>query len=174
MRLTEFAVPRPSADLILKLAKFRPQMIESAAPFLKDTVPELCANLPLESLKLAIETVFCAPPPPPITDPHKKAIEKDFGRYGAVWKGDVLHCIPCNCKINGTTAWWRGMKSQLPQLATPAIRTLSIPHTTANVERCNSYYKFTRTDKQHSLKDAHHLGHLTFVMNGVVPPPVAI
>ena len=30
------------------------------------------------------------------------------------------------------------------------------------------------TDKQHSLKDAHHLGRLSFVMNGVVPPPVAI
>ena len=71
-------------------------------------------------------------------------------------------------------AWWRGMKSQLPQLATLAIRTLSIPHTAADVERCNSYYKLTRTDKQHSLKDAHHLGRLSFVMNGVVLPPVAV
>ena len=60
---------------------------------------EMCADLPFQSLKLAIETVFCAPP---ITDPHKKALEKDFGRYGVVWKGDVLHCTPCNCKINET------------------------------------------------------------------------
>ena len=71
MWLTEFAVPGPSANLILNLAKFRPQMIDSAAAFFKDAVPELCANLPLQSLKLAIETVFCAPPPP-IADPHKR------------------------------------------------------------------------------------------------------
>ena len=44
-------------------------------------------------------------------------------------------------------------------------RTLSIPHTAADVERCNSFYKLTRTDKQHCLKDAHHFGRLSFVMN---------
>ena len=66
------------------------------------------------------------------------------------------------------------MKSQLPQLATLAIHTLSIPHTAADVVRCNSYYKLTHTDKQHSLNDAHYFGRLSFVMNVVVPPPVAI
>ena len=53
-------------------------------------------------------------------------------------------------------------------------RTLSIPHTATDVERCNSFYKLTRTDKQHSLKDAHHLGRLSFVMNGVVPLPMGV
>ena len=53
-------------------------------------------------------------------------------------------------------------------------RTLSIPHTAADVERCNTFYKLTRTDKQHSLKDAHHLGRLSFVMNGVVPLPMGV
>ena len=53
-------------------------------------------------------------------------------------------------------------------------RTLSIAHTAADVQRCNSFYQLTRTDKQHSLKDAHHLGRLSFVMKGVVPPPMGV
>ena len=63
---------------------------------MKDIVP---APVPLESLKLAIETVFCAPP---ITNPYKKSIDKEFGCHATVWKGDSLH-FPCNAKINGST-----------------------------------------------------------------------
>ena len=58
---------RPAAQLVAKLAKFRVELIANGAQFMKDTVPALCADIPLESLKLAIETVFCAPP---ITDPY--------------------------------------------------------------------------------------------------------
>ena len=47
-------------------------------------------------------------------------------------------------------------------------------HTADDVERCNSYYDLTSADKQHALKHAHHLGCLSFLMNGVVPPPVAV
>ena len=83
----------------------------------------------------------------------------------------TLPAVPAQLDL---MAWWRGMKSQLPQMATLAIRTLSIPHTAADVERCNSFYKLTRTDKQHSLGDAHHLGRLSFVMNGIVPPPMGV
>ena len=90
---------RPAAQLVAKLAKFRVELIANGAPFMKDTVPALCADIPLESLKLAIETVFCAPP---ITDPYKRTIDKEFGCHGTLWKGDSLHCIPCNAKINGT------------------------------------------------------------------------
>ena len=72
----------------------------NGAQFMKDTVPALCTDIPLESFKLAIETVLCAPP---ITDPYKKGIDKEFGYHGIVWKGDNLHCIPCNAKINGST-----------------------------------------------------------------------
>ena len=91
---------RPAAQLVAKLAKFRVELIANGAQFMKDTVPALCADIPLESLKLAIETVFCAPP---ITDPYERAIDKEFGCHGTVWKGDSLHCIPCNAKINGST-----------------------------------------------------------------------
>ena len=83
----------------------------------------------------------------------------------------TLPAVPAQLDV---MAWWRGMKSQLPQMATLAIRTLSIPHTAADVERCSSFYKLTRTDKQHSLGDAHHLGRLSFVMNGIVPPPMGV
>ena len=57
----------------------------------------------------------------------------------------TLPAVPAQLDL---MAWWRGMKSQLPQMATLAIRTLSIPHTATDVERCNSFYKLTRTDKQ--------------------------
>ena len=83
----------------------------------------------------------------------------------------TLPAVPAQLDV---MAWWRGMKSQPPQMATLAIRTLSIPHTAADVERCSSFYKLTRTDKQHSLGDAHHLGRLSFVMNGIVPPPMGV
>ena len=83
----------------------------------------------------------------------------------------TLPAVPAQLDL---MAWWRGMKSQLPQMATLAICTLSIPHTAADVERCNSFYKLTRTDKQHSLGDAHHLGRLSFAMNGIVPPPMGV
>ena len=69
--------------------------------------------------------------------------------------------------------WWKGMQGRLPQLARLAIRTLSFPHSAAEVERCNNHYKMTRSEKQHSLKEHHHLGHLSLVMNGVVPPVAA-
>ena len=98
--LSDFVVQRPAAQLVAKLAKFRVEPIATGAQFMKDTVPAMCADILLESLKLAIETVFCAPP---ITDPYEKGIDKEFGCQGTVWKGDSLHCIPCNAKINGTT-----------------------------------------------------------------------
>ena len=66
------------------------------------------------------------------------------------------------------------MKIQLPQPATLAIRTLSIPHTAADVERCNSYYKLARSDKQHKLNERHNLGRLSFIVNGIVPPILAV
>ena len=83
----------------------------------------------------------------------------------------TLPAVPAQLDV---MAWWRGMKSHLPEMATLAIRTLSIPHTAADVERCGSFYKLTRTDKQHSLGDAHHLRRLSFVMNGIVPPPMGV
>ena len=47
--------------------------------------------------------------------------------------------------------WWKGVQGQLLKLAWIAIRTLSIPHSAAGVERCNSYYKLTRSEnKTHS------------------------
>ena len=91
---------------------------------------------------------------------------------GAEW--DLYWGLPAVPAQLDLMAWWRGMKSQLPQLAALVIRTLSILHTATDVERCNGYYTLARTDKQHSLNDAHHLGRLRFVMNGVVPPPAAV
>ena len=64
---------------------------------------------------------------------------------GAKW--DLYWGVPAVPAQLNLMAWWRGMKSQLSQLATLAIHTLSMPHTAADVERCNSYYKLTRTDK---------------------------
>ena len=75
--LSDFVVQRLAAQLVAKLAKFRVELIANGAQFMKDTLPALCADIPLESLKLAIETVFSAPP---ITDPYKKGIGKEASR----------------------------------------------------------------------------------------------
>ena len=98
--MSHFVVQRRAAQLVAKLAKFRVELIANGAEYMKDTVPALCADIPLESLKLAIEAVFCAPP---ITDRYKKGIDKEFSCHGTVWRGDSLHCIPCNATINGST-----------------------------------------------------------------------
>ena len=71
---------------------------------------------------------------------------------------------------------WKGMKIQLPRLATLVICTLSIPHAAADVECCNSYYNLARSDKQHKQNEKHHLGRLidNFIMNGIVGPILAV
>ena len=57
----------------------------------------LCAEIPLESLKLVIEIVLCAPP---ITDPYKKGIDKEFrlSRYCLEGLQPPLHPLQCKDK----------------------------------------------------------------------------
>ena len=86
--LSDFVVQRPAAQLVAKLAKFRVELIANGAQFMKDTVPALCADIPLESLKLAIETVLCAPP---ITDPGNE------GLSGAVVEAQFPKGVLCLC-----------------------------------------------------------------------------
>ena len=66
--------------------------------------------------------------------------------------------------------WWRSVESQLPTLAYVALRTLPIPHTGCDVERSFSYYWLSRNKLQGRLKPEHHIGRLSFVMNGIIPP----
>ena len=91
-----------------------------------------------------------------------------MGNYVELWfnHGRLLGIMGQFCFIHGEL--WVNLKNY------GELWGISIPHTAADVERCNSFYKLTRTDKQHSLKDAHHLGRLSFVMNGVVPPPMGV
>ena len=98
-----------------------------------------------------------------------------MGNYGELWfnHGQFLGIMGQFCFIHGEL--WGNLKNYGELWGIMGnYRTLSIPHTAADVERCNSFYKLNRTDKQHSLKDAHHLGRLSFVMNSVVPPPMGI
>ena len=95
-RLANFLVQCPTVHFIDALSKFQPQMIDVAAKFIAEHLPELCGSLSLESVKLAVETIFCAPR---MESAYKGQIEKEFGRYGLCWKQDTLHCVPRNCKI---------------------------------------------------------------------------
>lgn len=66
--------------------------------------------------------------------------------------------------------FWEGMVPHMPSLAPLALRTLPIPHTGVDVERSFSYYKLCRSSKQQNLSSEHHIGRVSFAMNGVVPP----
>lgn len=65
--------------------------------------------------------------------------------------------------------WWVGVKAELPNLSTLALRTLPIPHTGVDVERSFSYYRMSRNALQSRLLPEHHIGRLSFRMNGIVP-----
>ena len=71
-------------------------MIHVASKFIAEHVPELWGSLSLESVKLTVEIILCAPP---MESAYKGQIEKEFWRHGLCWKQDTLHLVPCNCKI---------------------------------------------------------------------------
>ena len=47
---------------------------------------------------------------------------------------------------------------------------MPITHTAVDVERSFSFYKLARSEKQLALTDQHHIGRISFAMNGLVPP----
>jgi hypothetical protein len=61
------------------------------------------------------------------------------------------------------------MAAILPNLSFMALRILAIPHTSCDVERSFSYYRLSRNNLQQSLTPEHHIGRVSFVMNGIVP-----
>ena len=65
--------------------------------------------------------------------------------------------------------FWERMTPHMPTLSARALRTLAIPHTGVDVERSFSYYKLCRSDKQQRITSEHHIGRVSFAMNGVVP-----
>jgi hypothetical protein len=65
--------------------------------------------------------------------------------------------------------FWRGLKAELPEMSKRALLVLPITHTAVDVERSFSFYKLARSEKQLALTDQHHIGRISFAMNGLVP-----
>ena len=54
--------------------------------------------------------------------------------------------------------------------AAAALQLQWDPRTAVDVERSFSFYKLARSEKQLALTDHHHIGRISFAMNGLVPP----
>ena len=67
--------------------------------------------------------------------------------------------------------WWEGMSARLPLMYRCVRRTLSVPHTSCDVERTFSVWKRVRSDKQHSMQEGTHKAYVSFCFNGTVPAP---
>ena len=69
-------------------------------------------------------------------------------------------------------SWWESMSSIVPCLSRQAAKMLRVLLTTMQVEASFSTFKMTRDDQQWSMTDAVHLDRISFMFNGVLPPPV--
>ena len=68
--------------------------------------------------------------------------------------------------------WWESMSSIMPCLSRQAGKMLRVLLTTMQVEASFSTFKMTRDDQQWSMTDVVHLDRISFMFNGVLPPPV--
>ena len=66
--------------------------------------------------------------------------------------------------------WWEGMSARLPLIYKCVRRTLSVPHTSCNVERTFSFWKRVRSNK-HNMQEGTHKAYVSFCFNGTVPAP---
>ena len=98
-----------------------------------------------------------------IPESDRACIEKD--EWDKYWALPEMPNTPLDL-----VGWWVGMQSELPCMAKLALRTLPIPHTGVDVERSFSYYRISRSVLQSALTPEHHIGRLSFRMNGIVPP----
>ena len=98
-----------------------------------------------------------------IPESDRACIEK--GEWDKYWALPEMPNTPLDL-----VGWWVGMQSELPCMAKLALRTLPIPHTGVDVERSFSYYRISRSVLQSALTPEHHIGRLSFRMNGIVPP----
>ena len=65
----------------------------------------------------------------------------------------------------------RSVQLELLVLSKRALHMLPTTHTAVDVERSFSFYKLARSEEQLALTNQHHIGHINFAMNGLVPPP---
>ena len=63
------------------------------------------------------------------------------------------------------------MKGCLPRMYPWVRRTLSIPHTSCDLERTFSVWKRVRSDKRYNMEHDTHEAYVSLCFNGVVPPP---
>ena len=75
--------------------------------------------------------------------------------------------VYCMCAYN--TLCHKGLKAELPEMSKRALLVLPITHTAVDVERSSSFYKLARSEKQLALTNQHHIGRISFAMNGLVP-----
>ena len=61
--------------------------------------------------------------------------------------------------------WWQGVQCQVPNCEACTAYT----PTGVDVERSFSYYRLSRSGLQSKLKSEHHIGRLSFRINGIVP-----